>query len=650
VHNQIAEQQRRTFFSIFSSKARLEKLVEQANAAPLDTELQARVFRELNNSQKYQDVVRRFESGKYSLSEESKQEYVRAVSLISNSLKVPGELSTQNSHHNYGAFMNLQPGIGAAAQIPTGPIPIKTVYNSWDKMWFVVKATALLGAVGGMLLLFKPGSTTESTSEESPFKIPPAHSQITNVVTRFTDVKGIEEVKFELAEVVEYLRDPGKFTKMGAKLPKGVMLVGPPGTGKTLLARAIAGEAGVPFYYASGASFDELYVGVGPKRVRSLFDEARNHTPCIIFIDEIDSLGVSRKHSMSSSYSKESTLNQLLTELDGFQPADGIIVIGATNFPDALDSALVRPGRFDKIIHVHPPDLNGRTEILDYYLKKVQSSADIDPKVLARGTPGFTGADLSNMINRAAIKAVLQNLKQVDMQVIEEAKDEILMGIARKGTIDVESRKKTAYHEGGHALASLFAQGALPLHKVTIIPRGVALGVTTHLPEKDEVDMSKQQIRARLQVALGGRAAEEIIFGEEAVTTGCSSDLQNATYLARAMVSQWGMNSKVGMVHHDKEKNYMTTTSEAERNLIDSEVKNLLQEAYETVKMTLSQHQEELHSLASALLEKETLTGEEVKTIIQSIEKQRASRPTTTPTMTPTTTPPGATSTSALSF
>jgi len=416
--------------------------------------------------------------------------------------------------------------------------------------------------------------------------------------------------------VVEYLKNPGRFAKLGAKLPKGVLLVGPPGTGKTLLARAIAGEAGVPFFYCSGSSFDELFVGVGASRIRKLFDDAKAVSPCIIFIDEIDALGAARRYNMTSS-SKETTLNQLLTEMDGFQQTEGIIVIGATNIPDALDSALTRPGRFDKQVAVPVPDVKGRKELVEYYLKKTVPAKDINPSVIARATPGFTGADIANLINLAAIKATLRNMSAIDMKLLEEAKDDIIMGIKRT-TVEknMDELKVTAYHEGGHALVALLSAGAHPVHKATIIQRGQALGVTVQLPEKDEQSYSRKQMLARLAVCMGGRAAEELVFGDLEVTSGASSDLKSATMLASNMVKRWGMSEKAGLVFY-KNDDSLKPASDVQRTMLDEEIKRLLQESYDKAKHILSTHRRELDLIANALLEHETLSGEEIKLLVE---------------------------------
>ena len=444
----------------------------------------------------------------------------------------------------------------------------------------------------------------------------------------FADVAGIDEAKVELEEVVEFLKDPQKFQRLGGKIPKGALLVGPPGTGKTLTARAVAGEAEVPFFTISGSDFVEMFVGVGASRVRDMFEQAKKNAPCIIFIDEIDAVGRHRGAGLGGGNDeREQTLNQLLVEMDGFEANEGVILIAATNRPDVLDPALLRPGRFDRQIVVPLPDITGREKILKVHMKKVPLDANVDAKVLARGTPGFSGADLANLVNEAALLAARKDKRTVTMEDFEGAKDKIMMGAERKSMVMTEDEKKlTAYHEAGHAIVALHEPESDPIHKATIIPRGRALGLVMRLPEGDRISMSKAKLKADLSVAMGGRIAEEMIFGEEKVTTGASSDIQMATDTARRMVTEWGMSDKLGPLRYsaDQEEVFLGHSVAQSKNmsddtasLVDSEIKLIVENAYARAQEILTKHLDQLHTLAKALLEYELLSGDEIKDLLK---------------------------------
>mmetsp|Transcript_7071 Transcript_7071/g.23426 ORF Transcript_7071/g.23426 Transcript_7071/m.23426 type:complete len:662 (-) Transcript_7071:144-2129(-) len=444
--------------------------------------------------------------------------------------------------------------------------------------------------------------------------------------TTFSDVKGVDEAKNELKEIVHYLRDPKKFTRLGGKLPKGLLLVGPPGTGKTLLAKAVAGEADVPFFYVSGSEFEEMFVGVGARRVRELFKAAKKQAPCIVFIDEIDAVGSQR--SPKDAQNTRMTLNQLLTEMDGFNSSDvqGIVVLAATNTPEALDKALVRPGRFDRTVAVPNPDVEGRKQILQVHSKNVKLAKDVDFEIVARGTPGFSGADLANLVNIAALKAALDDETEVKNSHLDHAKDRILMGAERKSAvITEENRKLTAYHEGGHALVALRTQGARPVHKATIVPRGHALGMVMQLPDKDELNLTRKQLMAMLDVTMGGRVAEELIFGAEDVTTGASGDFQQVSQTARQMIETMGFSKKIGQIALKTgggqsflggEMGRSADYGPATADLVDSEVKELVTKAYRRAKDLVSINIDVLHKVADVLMEKENIDGDEFEKIM----------------------------------
>ena len=444
----------------------------------------------------------------------------------------------------------------------------------------------------------------------------------------FNDVAGVEEAKEEVEEVVEFLKDPKKFSRLGGKIPRGCLLVGPPGTGKTLLARAIAGEAGVPFFTISGSDFVEMFVGVGASRVRDMFEQGKKNSPCIIFIDEIDAVGRSRGAGLGGGNDeREQTLNQLLVEMDGFETNEGVIIIAATNRPDVLDPALLRPGRFDRQVVVGNPDIIGREAILKVHIKKINTGPDVKLRTIARGTPGFSGADLANLINESALLAARKNKRVVTMSDVEEAKDKVMMGAERRSMVMTEDEKKlTAYHEAGHAIVTINEKAAYPIHKATIIPRGRALGMVMQLPEKDEVSQTREQLHAQMAIAMGGRVAEEIIFGDKKVTSGASSDIEMATKMARNMVTKFGMSEKLGPLQYGENEEEVflgrsvqrhQNVSEETAKLIDSEIRQIVDSCYDLAKKILNEKIDDLHALAKGLIEYETLNGDEITTLLK---------------------------------
>ena len=450
----------------------------------------------------------------------------------------------------------------------------------------------------------------------------------------FDDVAGVDEAKEELQEIVDFLKDPAKFQRLGGKIPKGALLIGPPGTGKTLIARAVAGEAGVPFFTISGSDFVEMFVGVGASRVRDMFEQAKKNAPCIIFIDEIDAVGRHRGAGLGGGNDeREQTLNQLLVEMDGFEANEGIILIAATNRPDVLDPALLRPGRFDRQVVVPNPDVNGREKILRVHMRNVPLSADVDVKVLARGTPGFSGADLANLVNEAALAAARKNRRMVTMHDFEHAKDKVMMGAERRSmAMSEEEKRNTAYHEGGHALVAMNVPSADPVHKATIVPRGRALGMVMQLPEGDRYSMKYVQMTSRLAIMMAGRVAEELIFGKENITSGASSDIKAATNLARAMVTQWGYSDELGFVAYgdNQEEVFLghsvartQNVSEETARKIDAEVKRLVDGGYNDAKRILTEKASDLEIVAQGLLEYETLSGEEITNLLQGVRPVR---------------------------
>lgn len=598
-------------------------------------EEQAAQLRALNRRSP-EEVIRAFESGSVSSTEASLCEYVKALvkvdrldgsQLAATLTRGAREAYSTASQPFQNAGQRLAQGAAAestgaasqlgaaavAAQRGTSAAPLYIMQaepTMRAQLWRTVRTLGI-----AFLVLSGLGALMEDKGLSRGVLANPDMTPTVESTTKFADVKGVDEAKGELEEVVAYLKDPAKYTVLGGKLPKGVLLVGPPGTGKTMLARAVAGEAGVPFFYCSGSEFEEMFVGVGARRVRDLFAAAKKAAPCIVFIDEIDAIGGSRS-AKDQQYMKM-TLNQMLVELDGFKPSDGVIAIGATNFPESLDKALVRPGRFDWHVSVPNPDIKGRTEILGVHFKNVPKADDVDLTVIARGTPGFSGADLANLVNIAALRAARDNALTVTQAALEHAKDRIMMGAERKSAVLSETgRRLTAYHEGGHAVVALYTRGAHPIHKATIVPRGMALGMVMQLPDaEDEHSVSRQQLQARLDVCMGGRVAEEMIFGKQDVTTGASSDLEQATKLARAMVTKYGFSEVLGKVSLDYEHAGSFLSSET-RAQIEHEVKQLVDGAYARASALLQANVKQLHTIASELLEKESLTGTEIKTLL----------------------------------
>ncbi|KAE9616246.1 putative ATPase, AAA-type, core, peptidase, FtsH [Lupinus albus] len=616
------------WWPFWRQEKRLARLIVEADANPLDAAKQSALFVELNKHSP-EAVIKRFEQRDCAVDSRGVAEYLRAL-VVTNAIaeylpdeesgKPSGlptlfqELKQRASGNSDESF--LSPGISEKQPLHVVMVEPKVSNKSRfaqelistilftvavGLVWFMGAAALqkYIGSLGGI-----GTSGVGSSSSYSPKELNKEVTPEKNVKT-FKDVKGCDDAKQELEEVVEYLKNPTKFTRLGGKLPKGILLTGAPGTGKTLLAKAIAGEAGVPFFYRAGSEFEEMFVGVGARRVRSLFQAAKKKAPCIIFIDEIDAVGSTRKQWEGHT---KKTLHQLLVEMDGFEQNEGIILMAATNLPDILDPALTRPGRFDRHIVVPNPDVRGRQEILELYLQDKPMADDVDITAIARGTPGFNGADLANLVNIAAIKAAVEGADKLTAAQLEFAKDRIVMGTERKTMfISEDSKKLTAYHESGHAIVALNTEGAHPIHKATIMPRGSALGMVTQLPSSDETSISKKQLLARLDVCMGGRVAEELIFGQDYVTTGASSDLSTATELAQYMVSNCGMSDAIGPVHiKDRPSSEM-------QSRIDAEVVRLLRDAYDRVKALLKKHEKALHVLANALLEYETLNAEEIR-------------------------------------
>lgn len=605
--------------TVSSSTISLLQSQEQiANSDLKNSGAQAEFYKSLLANNYPHIVVQRYETPGIASSPECTAIYIDALNKIGKKGKAELVLQALNQGQANGA--------GAGAGFPNGfgskyePVhvvvseSIFTIISKWLK-WLIPVGLLTYGATNAFNYLVENGTIFKNT------EVVDKSVDATQSTVKFTDVCGCDEARAELEEIVEFLKDPSKFTGLGGKLPKGVLLTGPPGTGKTLLARATAGEAEVPFFFMSGSEFDELYVGVGAKRIRDLFNQARDKSPAIIFIDELDAIG-GKRNPKDQAYAKQ-TLNQLLVELDGFSQTSGIIIIGATNFPESLDKALTRPGRFDKEVNVDLPDVRGRIDIIKHHMKNVETSNDVDPSIIARGTPGLSGAELMNLVNQAAVHASQLSAPSVNMNHFEWAKDKILMGAAKKKmVITEESRRNTAYHEAGHAIMAMFSKGATPLYKATILPRGRALGITFQLPEMDKVDMTRTECLARLDVCMGGKIAEEMINGPENVTSGCSSDLSNATNVARAMVLSYGMSDKIGPI---KLSDDWESWSINLRDLADKEIRDYLITSENRARALLQSKLVELSRLAEGLLEYETLTKDEMELIIkgEAIKKKK---------------------------
>ncbi len=518
----------------------------------------------------------------------------------------------------------LKNNVSITGKPPAKPSLLMHIFINWFPMLLLIGVWIFLmrqmqGGMGGRGGAMSFGRSKAKLLGEDQVKI------------TFADVAGVDEAKDEVKELVDFLRDPGKFQKVGGKIPRGVLLVGPPGTGKTLLAKAVAGEAKVPFFTISGSDFVEMFVGVGASRVRDMFEQAKKQAPCIIFIDEIDAVGRHRGAGLGGGHDeREQTLNQLLVEMDGFEGKEGVIVVAATNRPDVLDPALLRPGRFDRQVVVPLPDIKGREHILKVHMKKVPLDSDVNPVMIARGTPGFSGADLENLVNEAALFAAREDKKLIGMQELEKAKDKIMMGAERRSMVMKEDEKKlTAYHEAGHAIVGLTVPDHDPVYKVTIIPRGRALGVTMFLPEEDRYSHSRQRLESQLSSLYGGRLAEEIIFGYEHVTTGASNDIERATEIARNMVTKWGLSDKMGPLSYGEDDGEvflgrsMQKSKEVSDHIaqqIDEEVRRVIDKNYQRAKEILQSHMKELHCMAKALIKYETIDTGQIKEIMAGNE------------------------------
>ncbi|SMN18227.1 similar to Saccharomyces cerevisiae YPR024W YME1 Catalytic subunit of the mitochondrial inner membrane i-AAA protease complex [Maudiozyma saulgeensis] len=612
----------------------LAKQEQQANNDITSADAQAIFYKLLLKANYPQYVVSRFETPGIASSPECMELYMEALQRIGRHSEADGVRQTLLTASSAGA---VNPSLASSSTTnpnyhsSPGPSLYNPFYGSKKEPLHVIVSESTFTIVSrwvkwlvffglltyGLSELFR--YITENTTLLKNSEVADKSVDVAKTNVKFDDVQGCDEARSELEEIVDFLKDPTKYEALGGKLPKGVLLTGPPGTGKTLLARATAGEAGVDFFFMSGSEFDEVYVGVGAKRIRDLFSQARARAPAIIFIDELDAIG-GKRNPKDQAYAKQ-TLNQLLVELDGFSQTSGIIIIGATNFPESLDKALTRPGRFDKIVNVDLPDVRGRASILKHHMEKITLADDVDPTLIARGTPGLSGAELANLVNQAAVYACQKDAVSVNMTHLEWAKDKILMGAERKTMVLTEAaRKATAFHEAGHAIMAMFTAGATPLYKATILPRGRALGITFQLPEMDKVDTTKKECLARLDVCMGGKIAEEIIYGKENTTSGCGSDLQSATATARAMITQYGMSESVGPVNLSDN---WDSWSNKIRDVADNEIIEVLKSSEDRTRGLLNKKSVELHRLAEGLIEYETLDAKEMEKICkgESINK-----------------------------
>ncbi|PRT57112.1 Mitochondrial inner membrane i-AAA protease supercomplex subunit YME1 [Wickerhamiella sorbophila] len=612
---------------VATSSQQLASKEQAANRSLSDAEAQASFYRTLLAASYPQLVVSRYESPGVARNPECDGLYVQALRNLGHTTKAAEAEQRFARTASTAGQVGANPfNVEGTSQRGTTLDPVHVVVSEkpmamllkWIK-WLLPMGLALYAINLGFSFLTESSSIIKGAAGQDlgAAKLDNVRGEKSKV--RFSDVQGVDEAREELEEIVEFLKDPSKFTGLGGKLPKGVLLTGPPGTGKTLLARAVAGEAGVPFFFMSGSEFDELYVGIGAKRIRALFGAARKAAPAIVFIDELDAIG-GKRNPKDQAYSKQ-TLNQLLVDLDGFNQTSGVIFLAATNFPELLDKALTRPGRFDKIVNVELPDVRGRAAILNHHMKNVEISNNVNVMNLARGTPGFSGADLMNLVNQAALHASKEKALTVNMNHFEWAKDKILLGGERRTMVMTEeTRKNTAFHEAGHAIMALYTPGATPLYKATILPRGRALGITFQLPELDKYDQTLTELKARLDVCMGGRIAEEMINGPENVTSGCSSDLKNATSVARAMVTLYGMSEKIGPISLGEE---WSEWSASTRHMAEDEIRSLLVESENRTRSMLSEKSVELERLAHGLIEFETLDKEDIVKVVkgQSLDR-----------------------------